>query len=63
MPPGPQNGLESPIEALNGLDPVQEALLNEVCILVDENDKSIGTATKKECHLLKDGKSEWLGSS
>ncbi|XP_055336409.1 isopentenyl-diphosphate Delta-isomerase 1-like [Paramacrobiotus metropolitanus] len=37
------------------LDPVQEALLNEVCILVDQNDQNIGAATKKDCHLLENG--------
>ncbi|GAV03131.1 hypothetical protein RvY_13606 [Ramazzottius varieornatus] len=43
--------------ALQPLDPIQEALLNEVCILVDENDQKTGSATKKECHLLKNGQS------
>ena len=41
---------------LQDLDPIQEALLNEVCILVDENDQKTGSATKKDCHLLKDGR-------
>ena len=27
-------------------------LLSEPCILVDQNDKNIGTASKKTCHLL-----------
>nr|AKO63323.1 isopentenyl diphosphate delta isomerase [Leptinotarsa decemlineata] len=34
------------------LDPVQEASLNERCFLVDENDKIIGQASKKGCHLV-----------
>jgi len=34
-----------------GLDPVQEALLAEPCILVDEQDKMIGQASKRDCHL------------
>lgn len=34
------------------LDPVQESFLKERCFLVDENDKVIGKATKKECHLV-----------
>ena len=34
------------------LDPVQEALLNEQCILVDENDQEIGQASKRQCHLI-----------
>ena len=33
------------------LDPYQEALLAEKCILVDENDREIGHASKRECHL------------
>lgn len=37
------------------LDPIQEALLNEMCILVDENDNDIGSASKKDCHLLRNG--------
>ena len=32
------------------LDPYQEALLAEKCILVNENDIEIGSATKRECH-------------
>ena len=32
------------------LDPYQEALLAEKCILVDENDREIGHASKRECH-------------
>ena len=36
------------------LDPVQEALLQEQCILVDENDQPRGQASKRECHLLDD---------
>lgn len=33
------------------MDPYQEALLAEKCILVDENDREIGHASKRECHL------------
>ncbi|XP_031346170.1 isopentenyl-diphosphate Delta-isomerase 1-like isoform X1 [Photinus pyralis] len=36
------------------LDPTQVKLLNEMCFLVDDNDKVIGTATKKECHAVKE---------
>jgi len=39
------------------LDPVQEALLTEPCILVDSNDKVLGHATKRECHQMKEGTS------
>lgn len=35
------------------LDQTQVKLLQEKCILVDENDKVLGSATKKECHLNK----------
>lgn len=34
-------------------DPEQESALNEKCYLVDSNDKVIGTASKRECHLVK----------
>lgn len=34
------------------LDPVQEASLHEKCFLVDGNDKIIGSASKKDCHLV-----------
>lgn len=36
----------------HSLDPLQKAALSERCFLVDENDKIIGNATKKECHLV-----------
>lgn len=39
------------------IDPQQLALLDEPCILVDENDLNIGSASKKSCHLMKDGTS------
>lgn len=34
------------------MDPTQEALLNEMCFLVDENDRVIGETTKKDCHQV-----------
>ena len=37
---------------LAGLDETQIKLLEEECILLDENDKKIGSASKKDCHLL-----------
>jgi isopentenyl-diphosphate delta-isomerase len=37
---------------LASLDETQVKLLEENCILVDEADKAIGSATKKDCHLL-----------
>ncbi|KAG4305851.1 hypothetical protein PORY_000761 [Pneumocystis oryctolagi] len=38
---------------LKNKDPEQQRLMNETCILVDENDHMIGFASKKKCHLLK----------
>ncbi|KAI7697401.1 hypothetical protein SSS_00781 [Sarcoptes scabiei] len=34
------------------LDPFQIGLLQEQCILVDENDKIVGFDSKKHCHLM-----------
>ncbi|KAG7163487.1 isopentenyl-diphosphate Delta-isomerase 1-like isoform X2 [Homarus americanus] len=39
------------------IDPQQYALLDEPCILVDENDTNIGTASKRDCHLMQNGSS------
>jgi len=39
------------------IDPQQYALLNEPCILVDENDTNVGSASKKKCHLMQNGTS------
>ena len=36
----------------DGLDQTQVKLLEEECILIDNDDKNIGTASKKVCHLL-----------
>lgn len=36
---------------LSKLDDVQVTLLKEECILVDEQDKVVGSDTKKNCHL------------
>ncbi|XP_065832644.1 isopentenyl-diphosphate Delta-isomerase 1-like [Oscarella lobularis] len=35
------------------MDPTQEALLNEECILVDADDRRIGSTSKRQCHLWK----------
>ncbi|KAI0242002.1 Isopentenyl-diphosphate Delta-isomerase 1 [Lamellibrachia satsuma] len=35
-----------------GLDETQIKLLQEECILIDNDDKNIGSASKKTCHLL-----------
>ncbi len=39
-------------EKIGNMDKKQVELLNEMCIVVDENDKIIGSKTKKECHLM-----------
>ncbi|CAP71325.1 uncharacterized protein PODANS_6_3020 [Podospora anserina S mat+] len=39
-------------EALEGHDEEQIRLMDEVCIVTDENDMPIGTASKKLCHLM-----------
>ncbi|XP_064081730.1 isopentenyl-diphosphate Delta-isomerase 1-like [Macrobrachium nipponense] len=39
------------------IDPQQFALLSEPCILVDENDKNIGSSSKRDCHLMHNGSS------
>lgn len=37
---------------LNGLDVIQRKLLEEECILVTEEDRPVGSASKKICHLM-----------
>lgn len=37
---------------LKDCDVTQVQLMKEECILIDENDKQIGSASKKHCHLL-----------
>ncbi|KAK2067005.1 hypothetical protein P8C59_000775 [Phyllachora maydis] len=39
-------------DALDGHDEEQIRLMDEVCIVLDDNDKPIGTASKKLCHLM-----------
>ncbi|QRV76196.1 isopentenyl-diphosphate delta-isomerase [Ceratobasidium sp. AG-Ba] len=38
---------------LSEYDPEQSKLMDERCIVVDENDKAIGALDKKTCHLMK----------
>lgn len=45
-------GNEPQSDIFAGLDPTQIALMNEKCILVDENDRVTGAASKKDCHLM-----------
>lgn len=44
--------LSSSLAHTNQIDPLQEAALNEKCFLVDVDDKIIGQASKRECHLV-----------
>lgn len=44
--------MPSPDELLAGLDQTQIDLLKEQCILLDEDDRVMGSASKKDCHLL-----------
>jgi len=37
---------------LSHLDATQVKLLQEECILIDNDDRKIGSASKKVCHLL-----------
>ncbi|OJD15222.1 isopentenyl-diphosphate delta-isomerase [Emergomyces pasteurianus Ep9510] len=37
---------------LEGYDEEQIRLMDEVCIVLDENDQPIGSASKKTCHLM-----------
>ena len=37
---------------LSHLDATQVNLLKEECILIDNDDRNIGSASKKVCHLL-----------
>ncbi|XP_077978658.1 isopentenyl-diphosphate Delta-isomerase 1-like [Glandiceps talaboti] len=39
-------------DVLQGLDDTQVELMKEECILIDENDKVIGSDSKKNCHLM-----------
>ena len=45
---------------LSALDEIQVSLLQEQCIVVDVNDKVIGSDTKKNCHLNENIKSGLL---
>ncbi|PTB45487.1 isopentenyl-diphosphate delta-isomerase idi1 [Trichoderma asperellum] len=44
--------IDTTSEALTGHDEEQIRLMDEVCIVTDENDMPIGTASKKICHLM-----------
>ncbi len=43
--------IDTSSEALSGHDEEQIRLMDEVCIVTDENDSPIGTASKKICSL------------
>eukprot|EP00092_Neocalanus_flemingeri_P026952 GFUD01029221.1.p1 GENE.GFUD01029221.1~~GFUD01029221.1.p1 ORF type:complete len:258 (-),score=82.29 GFUD01029221.1:247-981(-) len=51
------SGHRAGLGSLSALDPVQEALLSEPCILVDSMDKAVGTASKRDCHAMEGGTS------
>ncbi|KAI0335242.1 Isopentenyldiphosphate isomerase [Cubamyces sp. BRFM 1775] len=40
------------IDLASGYDPEQTRLMEERCILVDEEDRALGAADKKTCHLM-----------
>lgn len=44
--------LTSPMRSFGSAQPLQEAALEERCILVDESDKPLGDATKRVCHIV-----------
>ncbi|KAJ9132525.1 Isopentenyldiphosphate isomerase [Pleurostoma richardsiae] len=44
--------IDTSTEALDGHDEEQIRLMDEVCIVLDENDLPIGKASKKICHLM-----------
>lgn len=44
--------LTSPMRSFGSAQPLQEAALEERCILVDESDKPLGDATKRDCHIV-----------
>uniref|UniRef100_A0A1B6C3P3 isopentenyl-diphosphate Delta-isomerase n=1 Tax=Clastoptera arizonana TaxID=38151 RepID=A0A1B6C3P3_9HEMI len=51
------NEIKFRIHSKAKINPTQESALQENCILVDENDRNIGAASKYKCHrLTKDGK-------
>ena len=45
------------LSGLARLDPVQEALLAEPCLLVTPEDRVTGSASKRDCHLVQAGTS------
>ena len=49
--------LRAGMSGMARLDPVQEALLTEPCILVNAEDEVLGQASKRECHQVESGTS------
>lgn len=47
---------------LEGYDEEQVRLMDEVCIVLDNNDRPIGSASKKLCTLNLTPDSKWRGS-
>ena len=53
LPPNTTNNTTGPVDAdLSGYDEEQIRLMDEVCIVLDENDKPIGNFSKKICTFL-----------
>lgn len=48
----PTNGNLSSSTDLAGYDEEQIRLMDELCIVLDENDQPLGNASKKDCHLM-----------
>lgn len=54
LPPNTTNSttIDAQDADLSGYDAEQIRLMDEVCIVLDYNDNAIGTASKKDCHLM-----------
>lgn len=37
---------------IENINPIQRKLLDEMCIVVDKNDRPLGSKSKKDCHLM-----------
>ncbi|XP_053613533.1 isopentenyl-diphosphate Delta-isomerase 1 [Plodia interpunctella] len=49
----PAKPVTAPVKDRDGLDPAQaEAFDKDICLLVDEKDNFLGTATKRDCHRV-----------
>ena len=55
--------IDTTSDALDGHDEEQIRLMDEVCIVLDENDLPIGTASKKLCTYLLSSRLLWATTS